>query len=316
MKKALAISLVLTLAASAALMANGGSEGGKDDKLVIGITLMSLRHPFFQEMKVAMEETADELGIIIRLTDADFDAGIQANQVDDFIQQKVSGIIITPCDSKALGPAVQKAIDAGIPVVTVDVAAEGADVVTHVASDNFRGGQIAGGLMTGALEERGVDSGTVIIVDHVGVTSTQQRNAGFTEVMAANFPGITIEVFDAVGQRDKGMAVTEDAMQRFGGDLVGVFGVNDDTSLGALSAVERADKLDQISIVGYDAGDESRAAIEAGKIVGNTIQLPALMGSMSIENLVMYITGEKTDFPDFMPVAVGTYTKAGAEIAD
>ena len=254
--------------------------------------------------------------IVIRLTDADFDAGIQSNQVQDFIQQKVDGIVITPCDSKALAPSVQQAIDAGIPVVTVDVAAEGADVVTHVASDNFKGGQIAGGLMKGALEARGITSGTVIIVDHTGVTSTQQRNAGFQEVMSEAFPNIDIEVFDAVGQRDRGMAVTEDALQRFGGNLVGIFGVNDDTSLGALSAVERADKLDQISIVGYDAGDESRAAIEAGKIVGNTIQLPALMGRMGIEALVDYINGVRTDFPDFMPVAVGTYTKEGAQMAD
>jgi len=53
MKKALAIVPVLTLTAGAALMVNGGSEGGKDDKLVIGITLMSLRHPFFQERSYA-----------------------------------------------------------------------------------------------------------------------------------------------------------------------------------------------------------------------------------------------------------------------
>lgn len=314
MKRVLLMVLVVLL--SAGTLFASGSKEGKEDTLVIGITLMSLRHPFFQEMKVGMDETAKDLGIIIRMTDADFDAGIQSNQVNDFIQQKVDGIVITPCDSKALAPSVQKAIDAGIPVVTVDVAAEGANVVTHVASDNHKGGQIAGGLMKGALEKRGVSTGTVIIVDHVGVTSTQQRNAGFREVMDSSFPGITIEVFDAVGQRDKAMAVTEDALQRFGDSLVGIFGVNDDTSLGALSAVERANKLNSISIVGYDAGDESRAAIQAGKIVGNTIQLPALMGRMGIESLVDYIKGVKTDFPDFMPVAVGTYTKDGAKMAD
>ena len=314
MKRVMLLVLVVLLATGTLFAA--GSKEGKEDTLVIGITLMSLRHPFFQEMKVGMDETAKELGIIIRMTDADFDAGIQSNQVNDFIQQKVAGIVITPCDSKALAPSVQKAIDAGIPVVTVDVAAEGAKVVTHVASDNYKGGQIAGGLMKGALEKRGISSGTVIIVDHVGVTSTQQRNAGFKEVMAASFPGIKLEVFDAVGQRDKAMAVTEDALQRFGSSLVGIFGVNDDTSLGALSAVERATKLDSISIVGYDAGDESRAAIQAGKIVGNTIQLPALMGRMGIESLVDFIKGVRKDFPAFMPVAVGTYTKDGAKMAD
>ncbi len=292
------------------------SKKSKEDTVVIGVTLMSLRHPFFQEMKDGMEETAKELGIVLRITDADFDSGIQSNQVDDFIQQKVTGIVITPCDSKALAPSVQKAIDSGIPVVTVDVSAEGADVVTHIASDNVRGGNIAGGLMTGALTERGITSGTVVIVDHAGVSSTQQRVQGFQDVIKSEFPNIQMEILDAIGQRDKAMSVTEDAIQRFGDSLVGVFGINDDTSLGALSAVERANMLDSISIVGYDAGDESRAAIEAGKIVGNTIQLPALMGSMGIETIVDYVTGVKTDYPDFVPVSVGTYTKAGAQIAE
>lgn len=314
MKKIVAIFLILLIGVS--VFAAGTKEAQKE-KYVLGITLMSLRHPFFQEMKEGMEKLANEdPNLIIRITDADFDSGIQSNQINDFIQQKVDGIVITPCDSKALGPSVQKAINAGIPVVTVDVAAEGADVVTHVASDNVRGGEIAAGLMIGALKERGLSEGVVVIVDHTGVTSTQQRNEGFRKVMSKELPNIQLEVFDAVGQRDKAMSVSEDAMQRFGLRLVGFFGVNDDTSLGALSAVERANRLSNISIVGYDAGDESRAAIMAGKIVGNTIQLPAEMGRMGIEALLSYIKGERTEFPNFMPVPVGTYTKAGAQMAE
>ena len=314
MKKIVAIFLILLIGVS--VFAAGTKEAQKE-KYVLGITLMSLRHPFFQEMKEGMEKLANEdPNLIIRITDADFDSGIQSNQINDFIQQKVDGIVITPCDSKALGPSVQKAINAGIPVVTVDVAAEGADVVTHVASDNVRGGEIAAGLMVGALKERGLSEGVVVIVDHTGVTSTQQRNEGFRKVMSKELPNIQLEVFDAVGQRDKAMSVSEDAMQRFGLRLVGFFGVNDDTSLGALSAVERANRLSNISIVGYDAGDESRAAIMAGKIVGNTIQLPAEMGRMGIEALLSYIKGERTEFPSFMPVPVGTYTKAGAQMAE
>lgn len=314
MKKIVAIFLILLIGVS--VFAAGTKEAQKE-KYVLGITLMSLRHPFFQEMKEGMEKLANEdPNLIIRITDADFDSGIQSNQINDFIQQKVDGIVITPCDSKALGPSVQKAINAGIPVVTVDVAAEGADVVTHVASDNVRGGEIAAGLMVGALKERGLSEGVVVIVDHTGVTSTQQRNEGFRKVMSKELPNIQLEVFDAVGQRDKAMSVSEDAMQRFGLRLVGFFGINDDTSLGALSAVERANRLSNISIVGYDAGDESRAAIMAGKIVGNTIQLPAEMGRMGIEALLSYIKGERTEFPSFMPVPVGTYTKAGAQLAE
>ena len=314
MKKFVVVLLVLLIGFS--IFAAGTKEAQKEN-YVIGVTLMSLRHPFFQEMKQGMEALeAEQEGLILRIIDADFDAGIQSNQINDFIQQKVDGIVITPCDSKALTPSIQKAIDAGIPVVTVDVAAEGAKVVTHVASDNVRGGEIAAGLMIGALEARGIKEGVVVIIDHSGVTSNQLRNQGFTTVMNDKMPNIQLEVLDAVGQRDKPMSVSEDAMQRFGSRLVGFFGGNDDMSLGALSAVERANRLNNISIVGYDAGDESRAAIMAGKIVGNTIQLPAEMGKMGIQALLSYIKGERTEFPSFMPVPVGTYTKAGAQMEE
>lgn len=244
MCKRFAVALFLVLALGLPLCAT--AFGG--EKLVFGVSLMSLRHPFFQEMKDEMEKTASEIDVVLRLTDADFDAGRQVRQIDDFVQQKVSAIILAPCDSKAVAPALKKAIDSGIPVVTVDVAAEGVDVVSHCASDNVAGGRLAGKLMVGALKERGVDSGVVLIVDHTGVTSTAQRVEGFKEVVAAELPGITMETLNAIGQRDRAMAVTEDALQRFGDTLVGAFGVNDDCALGALSAIERAEMLENVSV--------------------------------------------------------------------
>lgn len=297
--------------------AEESTTAGGEKTYVFGVTLMSLRHPFFQEMKLAMEKAAPEMNVVLKIVDADFDAGRQSNQVNDFIQQKVDAIILNPTDSKALAPSVKRANDAGIPVITVDVAVEGADVVTHIASDNVLGGKVAGELMKSSLEKRGISEGVILIVDHSGVTSTQQRNQGFKEVMQEFFPNIKIEVMNAVGQRDKAMSVTEDAIQRFGDNLVGIFGVNDDCALGALSAVERAKRLDSISIVGYDAGEESKAAVEAGKMVGSVVQYPGKMGVMAMQVALDYITGKQTDYPDFIPIEVGAYIKGGyADISE
>lgn len=308
MSKRFVLSLALAFALVAPVFAGFAAAG---EKLVFGVTLMSLRHPFFQEMKEELEMAANDLGVVMRLTDADFDAGKQVRQIDDFVQQKVSGIVITPCDSKAVAPALKKAIAAGIPIVTVDVAAEGVDVISHCASDNVAGGRLAAGMLVARLKERKVDAGTILIVDHSGVTSTAQRSQGFKEVFAKEAPGFKVETLNAVGQRDKAMAVTEDAIQRFGKNLVGVFGVNDDCTLGALSAVERANRLDTISIVGYDFGDESRAAIEEGKIVGDTVQFPKKMGRTGLTTVYEYVTGKNTNPPKNNPVEVGTYTKDG-----
>ena len=280
-------------------------------KTVVGVTLMSLRHPFFQEMKAALEKDAKDNNIVIRLTDADFDAGKQVRQVEDYIQQKVSGILITPCDSKALAPVLKKALAAGIPVVTVDVAAEGVDVVSHCASDNVLGGKLAAQMLIQRLNERKVSKGTVLIVDHSGVTSTQARIEGFKPAMAKAFPDIKLVVMNAVGQRDKAMSVTEDAIQKYGKNLIGIFAINDDCTLGALSAVERRNRLNTISIVGYDFGDESKAAIDAGKIVGDTVQFPSKMGVQALHTLVDYISGKNKNPPKNQPVEVGTYQKDG-----
>lgn len=278
---------------------------------VFGVTLMSLRHPFFQEMKDEMEVVAKELGVIMRLTDADFDAGKQARQIDDFVQQKVSAILIAPCDSKAVAPALKRATAAGIPVVTLDSRGEGVDVVSHVASDNVAGGRLAAQLMVGALKARNVDSGNILVVDHSGVTSVSMRIEGFQEVLPAAFPNIEIEILNAIGQRDRAMAVTEDALQRFGDELVGIFGINDDCALGALSAVERADMLDQISLVGYDLGVESMAAINDGRMVGDTVQFPGKIGATGVRIAYDYVTGKNTNPSKDTSIEVGTYTKDG-----
>lgn len=296
----LAVLFVLPLAA-------GVASSGE----VFGVSLMSLRHPFFQEMKDEMEKAAKEINVVLRLTDADFDAGRQVRQIDDFVQQKVSGIILAPCDSKAVAPSLKKAIEAGIPVVTVDVAAEGVDVVSHCASDNVAGGRLAGQLMVGDLKRRGVDSGIVLIVDHSGVTSTAQRVQGFKEVVSKELPGIVMETLNAIGQRDRAMAVTEDALQRFGDELVGTFGINDDCALGALSAIERGEMLENISVVGYDLGDESRAAIQEGRMVGDTVQFPSKIGRSGLMTAYEYVTGANKNPPKDNPVEVGTFTKDG-----
>lgn len=304
MLKRLALSAFLAIFAVCSLAGAGETQ-------VFGVTLMSLRHPFFQEMKDEMEVVAKELGVVMRLTDADFDAGKQARQIDDFVQQKVSAILIAPCDSKAVAPALKRATAAGIPVVTLDSRGEGVDVVSHVASDNIEGGRLAARLMAGRLKERGIDSGNILIVDHSGVTSVSMRIEGFKDVLSKEMPKLDIEILNAIGQRDRAMAVTEDALQRFGDDLVGIFGINDDCALGALSAVERADMLDNISVVGYDLGVESKAAIDDGRMVGDTVQFPGKIGATGLRIAFDYVTGKNTSPSKDTSIEVGTYTKDG-----
>ena len=101
----------------------------------------------------------------------------------------------------------------------------------------------------------------------------------------------------------------EDLLQSHA-DLVGVFGINDDSALGALAAIEAAGKLGQISIVGYDATDEAREKIKSGAIYGDVIQHPGKIGELTIQAIHDHFSGKTP--PAVVPVEVGTFTKDSA----
>ena len=186
------------------------------------------------------------------------DPAKQASQIEDFVAQHVAAILAAPCDSNAIVPALGGPERAGIPVFTADIAAHGGNIVSHVASDNVQGGGLAAEALAGFMGGKG----KVIIIDHPTVASVQDRVKGFEDAMK-KYPGISIVAKpSADGQRAKATQVMEDMLQAHR-DITGVFGINDDSALGALGVVTAAGRKD-IVIVGFDATDEAQAAIKAG----------------------------------------------------
>jgi ribose transport system substrate-binding protein len=270
----------------------------------IGVTLLTREHQFYRDLEAALVSEAQKFGYKVTVTAGEFDAGRQAAQIDDFISRKVDALVVAPCDSLAVGSSIAAANKAGIPVFTVDIAnlSTQGKVVAHVASDNTEGGRQAGMLMAKALNGRG----KVVIINHPGVTSVLDRVAGFREVIA-KYPGISIIAdVPAWGQRDRAMSVMEDMLLRVP-DIAGVFGINDDSALGALAAIESAGKAGKVVIVGYDATPEAKEAIKAGKIYGDAIQYPARIGILAAQAINDYFSGKAV--PALIPVEVGAWTR-------
>ncbi|MBL8156983.1 MAG: sugar ABC transporter substrate-binding protein, partial [Anaerolineae bacterium] len=124
---------------------------------------------------------------------ANFDAETQANQIDNFIAQGVSAIVVVPVDSQAICSSVQRATDAGIPFYTVDRAPIGCEINMTVQSDNYLAGKQAAEAMVALLTEKyGEAKGTVLeLQGDLGQNVAQLRGGGFNDVMA-NYPNITI----------------------------------------------------------------------------------------------------------------------------
>lgn len=319
LKDSRSVAVVALCVALAACSNNSNSQSGSSASpgnstaaaaKTIGVSIQNREAQFYQDMESGMKSEADKYGYKIVVVDANRDNAKQQSQVEDFISNKVDAIVLTPYDSTAIGSAISEANKANIPVFTADIASTSkqGDVSAHIASDNFQGGAEAGKLICQAVK-----SGPVAIINEPEVTSVQDRVKGFRQAIKANCPAVTIVAdVDAGGQRDKANSDTGDILQSHK-DLKGIFGINDDSALGALAAVKAAGLNGKIAIVGYDATPEARAAIKRGDMYGDAVQFPAQIGKLTVDTIHDYFNGKKP--PAIVNVKVGSYTQADAQKA-
>jgi len=280
----------------------------------IGVSLLTLQNPFFKIIGDKISSEGKLNGYETIVVSADNDVSKQGNQVKDFIVKKVSAIVLSPCDPKSIVPIIQEANAAGIPVFTVDIPCPDTSVkiVTQIATDNYGGGKEAGYAMIEALGENG---GSVAILHLKQAQSCILRVQGFREVIEAhNASGkqkidIVTEL-DGGGAKDIGYRAAEDALQAHP-DLRGIFAINDPSALGARAAVEKANKADQIVIVGFDGMPEGKQAIKEGKIYADPIQFPDRMGVELVRAFIRYSKGE--ELPPEILIPTSLYRKSDAE---
>lgn len=255
---------------------------------VIGVTLLTQTHSFYKDLEDGLREEAKARNFDVVVVACEMDPAKQAAQIEDFVAQRVSAILAAPCDSNAIVPQLAAPERAGIPVFTADIAARGGKIVSHVASDNVQGGRLA----ARALAELMGNEGKVLIIDHPTVASVQDRVRGFDEEMKSH-PGITIVARpSADGQRARAMAVMEDALQA-NRDLKGVFGINDDSALGATAVLDAAGRRDVV-VVGYDASPEAQAAMKSGgPLKAEVVQDPKKIGRTAMEMIGRHLAGER-----------------------
>jgi ribose transport system substrate-binding protein len=275
--------------------------------------VLTLTNPFFKEIADTLKAELAKDGYDVLVVSGEFDVARQQNQVKDFIVRKTAAMVLTPCDSKAIGASIKEANAAGIPVFTADIAclAPDARVVCHVATDNYSGGKQAAQAMIDALNGRG----NIAILDHPVVESVMLRTKGFDEVLtqAKESGKSTIQVVAKIpggGAKDQSFKAAEDLIQAHA-DLAGIFAINDPSALGAFAALEKAGKAGQVVIVGFDGQLEGKQAIKAGKIYADPIQFPDKIGRETARAIVNHFAGKEVPKEILIPTSL--YRKADAE---
>jgi len=257
-------------------------------------------HEFWQSVHAGAVKASRELGITViwkgPLKEDDRDA--QISVVEDFISRKVSGIVLAPLDDVALRVPVANAVRSGIPVVIFDSDLQSQDYVSFVATDNVKGGQLAGEELARRLGGKGK---VVMLRYQEGSASTMNREKGFLDAVAGH-PDIQV-----VSANQYGGATTETAYKASENLLAplktaqgalsvdGIFCPNESTTFGMLRALQDAGLAGKVKFVGFDSSDKLIQALEKGELDGLVLQDPMNMGYMGVKTIVEHLRGKTVD---------------------
>ena len=273
-----------------------GAATGK--RLMIGMIPKGTMHEFWKSVHAGAVKASRELDVDLLWQGPlrEDDREEQIKVVDMIRARAVSGIALAPLDDKALRMPVADATRAGIPVLIFDSDLDSRDYVSFVATDNYRGGRIAGEHLAGLLDGQG---GVMMLRLHEGAASTTAREQGFLDEVATH-PGIKVVSANqyAGGSTEGAYRSSENlltATRAAGGGVSGIFCPNESTTFGMLRALEDAGLAGKIRFVGFDSSDKLARALRDGEIDALVLQNPFNIGYLSVKTLVQYIRGDKVD---------------------
>lgn len=231
----------------------------------------------------------------------------QVQVVEGFISQGIDGLVLAPLDSHALQRPVEEAARAGIPTVIFDSAlADRSGTVSYVATDNYKGGQLAGARMAKRLG----GGGRVLMLRYQeGSAATEEREQGFLDELKQH-PGIEVISSDqfAGATRDTAKRASENLLNRFVNELDGVFTPNESSTAGMLLALQDIGRAGQIAFVGFDYSASFLEPLRKGELDAFVAQHPVNMGYLSVQTMIDHLQGREV--PETVDTGVVLVTPA------
>ena len=277
-------------------VAGNGGTAATPAGLTLAVIPKGSTHEHWARVRIGAEKAAAELtaaGTPVRviwkgpIREDDREQQIQV--VEGFTSQGVQGIVLAPLDSRALKRPVEEAGRAGIPTVLFDSNLEAPNgAVSYVATDNGKGGHLAGKRLGELLKGKG----TVLMLRYQeGSASTEEREAGFLAELKASFPGVNVISADqyAGPTRDTAKRAAENLLNRFATRVDGIFTPNESSTAGMLLALQDIGKAGAITFVGFDYSSSFLEPLAKGELKGFVVQNPVNMGYLSVKTMVAHL---------------------------
>jgi fructose transport system substrate-binding protein len=295
------LMLMIAACGDAATPAPAQDEAGApaaDEEIIVGLITKTETNPFFVKMKEGAQAKADELGAQLLTAAGSFDGdnAAQVTAIENMVNAGAKGILITPSDTRAIVPAIQKARDAGVIVIALDTPTEPQDATDALfATDNFRAGLLIGQYAKAVMGDTPVKIATLDLAP--GITVGTLRHNGFmagygladVDASAAE-DVITEEVVcsqDTAGDQAKGQTAMENCLTK-DPDINLVYTINEPAAFGAYTAIKNAGRENDVLIVSVDGGCTGVEGVVSGQIGATSQQYPLQMATMGVEAVVDY----------------------------
>ena len=298
-------SLLLLIGCAIAITGCGKREGasadGKSGSYTVAVIPKGTTHEFWKSIHagaVKAERELKEKGVKVQIVWQgplrEDDRNGQIQTVEANTARRVSGIVLAPLDSQALVGPVHSAIDGGVPVMIMDSGLKTDRYVSFVATDNYKGGVLAGEHLGKLLNGKG----NVILLRYaVGSASTEEREAGFLEALK-KFPEIKIISQDqyAGPTRETGYQASQNLLNRYGNEVNGIFCPCEPPTIAMAKALRDIGKAGgKVKMVGFDSGTQSVADLKNGDVQGLVVQDPLRMGYLGVITLYQHLQGDKVE---------------------
>ena len=294
--------VLLCIMAAIVLFSGCAKQQKKSDKLYIAGILMALNSDYWHMVESGIINAGVELGVEVSVTGPTSEADItgQIAMIEDAITTGCNGIVLAPCDVKALLPAMQRAKDKKIPVVLVDMDLDEADLGmrnSFIGTSEYEAGKQVGQYVLDNFSPCKI----AIIRGLAGLPSHNARSNGLRDLVTPKgFEVVTEQPADS--ERGKAVNVAENILESTP-DVKIIYCTNDEMALGAYQAVEGKRRTD-IFVIGFDGSPDALKSIKEGKLGSSLAQQPITMGYKGVETVLEVLAGKKVDNIVFTPVTM------------
>ena len=296
--------MMLAVAASAMLASAGPALAA--DKPTFALIQINQQALFFTQMNEGAQKAADAAGVNLVIFNANNDPAAQNNAIENYIQQKVNGLIVVAIDTNGIMPAVKAADAAGIPVVAVDAVlpADGPQKA-QIGVDNEGAGKMIGEHFLKVVKADMGGKAKLGIVGALNSTIQNIRQKGFEDVVKTDSNIAMAGVVDGRNVQDSALSAAENLITA-NPDLTAIYATGEPALLGAVAAIESQGKQGQVKLVGWDLTASAIKGIDGGYVVGVVQQDPAGMGAAAVDALVKIHGGGTVEKSISVPITIVT----------